>query len=128
MIFGIAKLIASVFGLDISKVQRWVVIGLGIIALIAVVSLGLWLKSCFTKPPKLDEKAIQEAQTAIAEHNDTKLKEVLANADVKEKVIADEVTNAAANTEAVKVEAKKKYDNMNTQALQDEFNRQAGIK
>lgn len=99
-----------------------------VLPIFAVLVLVIFINRACSKPAKFDEKAIADAQDAIKEKNDEKLKEVLANADVKEKVIAGEVANAAANTEAIKQEAKKKYDSMSAQELQAEFNRQAGIK
>lgn len=92
-----------------------------IVAGIAVLVLALWLKSCFTKGSKLDEKEIQEAQNAMREREYERAANVLANADVKEKVIAGEVINSAANTEAVKQEAKKKYNQMTPEELAREL-------
>lgn len=92
----------------------------GVLAVLLLIFV-FWLKACFHKEPKIDEAEILKAQEAVKEKNDARLKDILANADVKEKVIAGEVANSAANTEAAKVEAKKKYADMNTQQLAEEL-------
>ena len=43
MIFTISKFIASLFGLDITKVQKAVLLAVMIGAVIAVIALGVWL-------------------------------------------------------------------------------------
>lgn len=71
MIFAIAKFIAGLFGLDISKVQRVIVIIL--IALIGVVILvfGLWAKSCWNNH-KLKVSQAQVDKINKADEHDRK--------------------------------------------------------
>jgi hypothetical protein len=97
----------------------------GVIAALAVIlCLGLWARSCWTAhKAKLNEKQIQEAKIAIAEHNDEKLKEVFAQADAKQALIDGTVANSEAQTKQVEAESKKKYDAMSAQELQDEAHR-----
>ena len=64
MLFAIASLIARTFGLDISKVQRWVFIAFVGLILGVIVFLGLWLKSCFNKPAKIDIKSVEKINKA----------------------------------------------------------------
>jgi hypothetical protein len=95
-----------------------------IAALVVVLALGLWAKSCWSAhKAKLTETQIQEAKKAIQEHNDEKLKEVFAQADAKQAVIDGAVANSEAQTKQAEAESKKKYDAMSAQELQDEARR-----
>ncbi len=92
-----------------------------LIALGAILCLGLWVRSCWTAhKAKLNEQQIQQAKEAMSQHNDEKLKEVLAKADTAQAVIDGTIANSEANTKAVEAESKKKYDAMSAQELQDE--------
>lgn len=121
MILLIAKLITSVFGVDLQKAQRWVLIGLVVAGIALILILGLWLKSCFSKPPKLDEKEIQKAEQAVKEKNDEELRKILTNSDVREKVIEANIANSEAETVNAIAESKEKYKNMNTTDLAAEL-------
>lgn len=117
----IAKFIAGVFGADLQKVQRvlfWIILAL---VLLAVLSFGLWMRSCFSKPPKLDEQEIQEGERAVEDRNDQKLRAILTNSDVKEKMIVANVANAEAEKVNAIQEAREKYANMNTSDLAAEL-------
>ncbi len=121
MIFWISKHIAAIFGLDISVVQKRVLLAVFLLVFIAILFSALWLRSCLKKSPKLDEQEIQQAQQAVEDRNHERLAEILTNSDVKEKIITGEVANAASNTAAAKVEAKKKYDAMTPEQLAAEL-------
>jgi len=100
-------------------VAYWKIVLPAVVVLVVVIFL---FRVC-GKSARLDEQSIQDGQNAMREKEYERAKEILANADVKEKVIAGEVANSAANTEAAKQEAKKKYANMNAAELQAEFNK-----
>lgn len=121
MIFFIAKRIAAIFNIDLQKAQKWTLIVAVVLGLILVVGLGLWLKSCFSKPAKLNEAEIQKGQQAIEQHNDEKLKEVLAAADAREQGIDANVARSDANVKVAVEEAKKKYDGMTNDELAAEL-------
>lgn len=106
----------------IRKHHRAFIIGLAIVILLLVVMFTY--RAC--KPQAtINEKEIFEAQTAIAERDDKKLREILANVEVREKAVDNAVQNSANVTQEKIVEAKKKYDNMNASELQAEFERRA---
>jgi hypothetical protein len=97
------------------------VVGIVILAL-TVTLTGFCVYKRVTRP-KLDEKAIQRAENAIAERNTAELKEILAESDVKQEVIAGNVANAEKETERVKEESKKKYNEMSLEDLAAELER-----
>lgn len=112
--------------LFLANIAGWIVSHLRLIgvvvACIAVLCLGLWAKSCWSAHKvKLSEKAIQEAKVAIEQHNDEKLKEVLAKADTEQAVIDGTVANSEADTKKAQAEAKKKYDAMTNDELAAEL-------
>lgn len=119
MIFTIAKFITSLFGWDISKVQRWVSVAF-LIVMIAVVLVPVMLvyKAC-NKPPKLDEKQIQKAEQAIKNRNDIELKQILAESDTQSRNIDAGIKQAEENTR----QAVKNYDGMTTDELAAEIER-----
>ncbi len=93
-----------------------------IAALVVVLALGLWAKSCWSAhKAKLNEKQIEAAKIAIEQHNDEKLKEVFAQADAKQAVIDGTVANSEATVKAIEAESKKKYDAMSTDELAAEL-------
>ncbi len=93
-----------------------------LIALGAILCLGLWVRSCWTAhKAKLNEKQIQQAKEAIAEHNDEKLKEVFAKADTQQAVIDGTVANSEVVKKQAEVDAKKKYDAMTPDELAAEL-------
>lgn len=48
MIWWVSKHIAALFGLDISVVQKRVLLAVMILGLIAIIAAGLWLRSCLS--------------------------------------------------------------------------------
>lgn len=119
MIFAISKFIAGLFGLDITKVQKAVLLAVMILVVVSVIVLGLWLRSCFHKEPKLDEKQIQKAEQAVKERNDEQLKEILAESDTRIENIDTGIKQAEENTR----NAKKNYDGMTVDELAAEIER-----
>lgn len=105
-------------------VAHWRVL-LYIAAGILILVLGLWLKSCFTKTPKLDEKQIQKAQQAIAENDRKAMQEVLVESDVQEQKIDDNLVNAKVDRINAINEAKKKAAAMSNDELAQELERRA---
>jgi hypothetical protein len=101
--------------------DNWKIVVPAVVLLVLVVFI---YKAC-SKPAKLNEKEIQAGQQAIEQHNDERLKEVLASADAREQGIDANVARSEANTKAAVEEAKKKYDEMDRDALQAEFDRRA---
>lgn len=86
-----------------------------------VIVIGLWSYCGKRNAPKLNEAEIQKAQQAIEQHNDEKLKEVLAAADAREQGIDANVARSDANTKQAVEDAKKKYSDMNTDELAAEL-------
>lgn len=123
MIFWIASKISKLFGLDISKVQRYVFWAVVVIGLLFVLILVLSVRSCFNKPPKLNEAEIQKGEQAVKDRNDKVLKEILTNSDVQEAKINANISNSEADTVNAIKEAKEKYANMNTSDLAAELER-----
>jgi len=84
MIFGMAKFIAGLFGLDIQKVQKWVIFGLFALVGIAVLALGLWLRSCWTAHKlKVSQEQIQKINEANRAERIKELQKIVDdNADV----------------------------------------------
>ena len=64
MIWWVSKQIAALFGLDISVVQKRVLLAVMILVVVAVIVAGLWLRSCFKSTPKLDIKNIEKINKA----------------------------------------------------------------
>lgn len=125
MIFFVARILVWLFKVDMQKAQRIAIFVLAGLGLIVVIVLGLWLKACLTNPPKLDEKAIQEAQTAIKERNDAELKRILVESDVKEKAIDESLANAEAEKLKAIKESKDKWASASTDELAAELERRA---
>lgn len=116
---AIGLFLANVWGYIVAH-WRWFLYGFLAIALLLLVVFAY--RGCSGRSKaKLDEKAIQEGENAVKERNDAKLKEILANADAREEVIAGNVANAERETEKAKAEAKKKYDAMTTDELAAEL-------
>lgn len=113
----IAKFIAGLFGADLQKVQRilfWVVVLLG---LAGVLILVIGIRSCFTRPPKLDQEAIIKAQQAIAKEDRKEMIEVLAESTVKEQGIDNSIKLAEEATE----QAKRDYSKLSNAELAAEL-------
>ena len=75
------------------------------------------------RPPKLDEKAIQKAQTAIAEQDRKAMVEVLTEIEVKEKQIDGNAVEAQAETFTAIKNAKEKAAAMTNEQLAAELER-----
>src|SRR4051812_44641331 len=100
--------------------DHWRIFAIGLAVLIIV---GFLMSYCRKAAPHLNEVEIQKAQVAVQQHNDEKLKEVLAAADAREQGIDANVARSDANTKAAVEAAKTKYDNMNAADLQAEYER-----
>jgi len=123
MIFAIATLLIKIFAIDFDKavrIARFVFIGLLLLILLAV---GLFLRSCLAKQPKLDEETIRAAQQAIAENDRKVMVEILTNSDVAEKQIDGNLANAKAATVNAINEAKKNAEAMSNEELAAELER-----
>src|SRR4051794_11335879 len=99
-------------------VDNWKIV-VPIVAVLIIV--GFLMSYCRKPAPHLNEVEIQKAQVAVQQHNDEKLKEVLASADAREQGIDANVARSDANTKAAVEAAKTKYDNMNTDELAAEL-------
>jgi len=82
--FFLASLISKAFGLDISKVQRWLVIGIIVLVAVAVLVFGLWLRSCWTAHKlKVSQAQIDKINKADEHDRKAELQKVVDdNADV----------------------------------------------
>lgn len=88
-------------------------------ALLVVIIVGaVTVKNCGKRTPKLDEKAIAEAQKAIAEQDRKVMIEILTNSDVAEKKTDDDLANAITT-------AKGKAEQMTNAELAAELERRA---
>ncbi len=122
MMLWIATTIASIFGFkDVMLILKRVQLAVIVIGLIIVCIIGgLIFKACH-KAPKLDEKAIQKAQTAIAKQDREAMLQVLAESDTKESQVDSNIKLAEQATK----EAKKNYLGKSNEELADELNRRA---
>lgn len=124
MVFAISKFIARLFGLDITKVQKAVLLMLICLGVIAVIVLGLWTKSCITKRTiKFDEKKIAAAQKAIAEQDRKEMVEILANSELAEKQIDANLANAGNTKLNTLLEARKRANQLTNEQLAAELER-----
>src|SRR6185369_536113 len=123
--FFLASLISKAFGLDISKVQRWLVIGMIVLIAIAVLALGLWLRSCFHKAPSLNQEEITKAQQAIAANDRKVMVDILANSNARQAATDQTVDNAKAAANDAATRARKDAANMSNEELAAELERRA---
>lgn len=119
MIFAISKFIANLFGLDISKVQRYVFWAVVILGLLAVLILVIGIKSCFTRSPKLNQEQITKAQQAIAKEDRKEMIEVLTESKVQEQGIDNSIKAAEEATD----KAKRDYSKLSNEELAAELER-----
>jgi hypothetical protein len=98
MILTLAKFISGLFGIDLQKAQRYVIYAVMIVIAIIVLVFAMWMRSCFTKTPKLNEAEIQKAQQSIAVEDRKQMVDILANSDAREAAIDGNISNAKANT------------------------------
>lgn len=87
-----------------------------------IVAVALFNKVC-SKPAKLDEKQIQRAEVAVKQRNDAELKQILVDADVKEKNIDANVAFSENETLKAAQESRQKYESMSTDELAAEIER-----
>lgn len=91
-------------------------------ATVLIIALGLFLwRSCRPKPAKLNESEIIAAQQAIEKQDAAKLKEILANADVREAQIDANLANSETQKLNALADARKKYDAMSNEDLAKEI-------
>lgn len=109
--------LANLFGWFMAHLRLILTLGAILILLIAV---AVVYKRC-SKPPYLDEAAIQKAQKAIAENDRKVMVEVLAESDVKEQALDDTIKGAEQATE----DAKKSYADKTNKEIADELDRRA---
>ncbi len=95
------------------------VILIGVLIFVVVIS-----RSCGHKP-KLNEKQIQQAQTAIATQDRATMEKVLVESDVAEKQIDANVANAEVQKLNAITEAKTKAAQMTNEELAAELERRA---
>ena len=118
MIFAIATFIKWFFpSLDISRIQRWVFWAVLLVAGVVVLFLVLQVRSCFNRPPRLDQEQIIKAQQAIAKEDRREMIEVLAESKVKEEGIDNSIKAAEEATE----KAKQDYSKLTNEQLAAEL-------
>lgn len=105
--------------LQIQKYWMQILVVVGIVALVATISLY------FRKKPKLDQKQIVEAQQAIAEQDRAKMVEILAISDAKEAEADGYVANSKVETVNAIQESKKKWNELSNDELAKELERRA---
>lgn len=113
----------------IKNIAGWVVLHWRLVltiigAITLIICVALISRSCKSQP-KLDEKEIQGSIKAIEQKNDQKLKEILANSDVRIEQIDANLANAKAATVNAMHDARKKYENMTTEELAAEIERRS---
>jgi len=121
MILSIATFIAGLFGVkDILKIQKWMSIGvaLAVITAVLIVSVVIF-KACGKRKAALTAKQTVEAQIAVEQRNDEKLRTILAEADTADDNIDAGIKQAELNT----ANAKKNYDGLTTDELATEIER-----
>jgi len=101
--------------------DNWKVVLPIVALLIALVFFVRW----WSRPPKLDEKAIQKAQQAIAENDRKAMVEVLVASDIAEKQIDDNLANAEMEKFKAFHEARKNAEALTNDELAAELNRRA---
>jgi uncharacterized membrane protein YvbJ len=102
-------------------VDNWRIVLPAVVLLVA----GVFVYRACNRPPKLDEKAVQRAQTAIATQDREEMTKVLVESDVNEKHIKDEAADAHAQTVNATEDAKKKAAAMTNEELAAELERRA---
>ena len=84
MVFAIAKFISGLFGWDISKVQKYVILGVMGLIVVVVIAGGLWFKSCRENHRlKVYQKQVEKINKADEKERKAELQKVIDdNADV----------------------------------------------
>lgn len=89
-----------------------------VVALLAVFVVGVMTtRSCYKKPIKLDEAAIQKAQKAIQESDRKAMIDVLAESDAKEAQIDAAVANSKAEAVNAAAESRKRNSQLTNDQL-----------
>lgn len=119
MIFAIANLLTNLIGLDGTVALKWArrVVLFG--AIIIIVVVGLWLRSCFNRPAKLNEQQIQKAQQAIAKRDRAEMERILAESDTAEAEIDSNLKQIEIDREA----ARRNYNGWSNEELAAELER-----
>ena len=92
---ALSLFIKNIFGW---AVAHWRIAAGAACMLVLVIVFGLVFRSC-NKPPKLDQKEIQQAQKAIEENDRRVMVEILANSSVREQGIDSNIKQAEEATE-----------------------------
>jgi uncharacterized protein YpuA (DUF1002 family) len=98
--------------------RRLVLIG---VAVLMLLMLLLWVRSCLNRPAKLDLQEIQKAQQAIRENDRQEMVEILAASDVREQGIDNSILQAEESTR----QAKKNYTGLSNDELAAELERRS---
>ena len=98
-------------------VDNWKIVLAALVLLVA----GVWLYRACNRPPKLDERAIQKAQDAIAKRDRDKMLEVLAESDTREA----EIDSTIKQIEIDREKAKKNYTGLSNDDLAAELERRS---
>lgn len=92
-----------------------------LLAAILLLVVGLQMKGCFKRTPKLNEAEIRTAQQAIADQDRSKMIEVLTASEVREKNIDANVAASKAETLNTLRDSRIKYDNLTNEELAREI-------
>jgi F0F1-type ATP synthase membrane subunit b/b' len=114
----IATFLAGLFGSkDVNTYLKRLWLGALILVLIAVVIIfGLIFRAC-NKPAKLDEKAIQKIQKAIAKEDRAEMEKVLVESRVAEQQINENLEDAKVIKEQTIKDARKEAEGMTNKEL-----------
>jgi F0F1-type ATP synthase membrane subunit b/b' len=114
----IATFIASRIGSpDVHKILKRLWLGALVLGLIAVVIIfGLIFRAC-NKPPRLDEKAIQKVQKAIAKADRAEMEQTLVESRLAEQQIIEDTEEAEAVKEQTVKDARKEAEAMTNKEL-----------
>ncbi|HEX3100638.1 MAG TPA: hypothetical protein VHQ01_02540 [Pyrinomonadaceae bacterium] len=88
---------------------------------VVLIAAGVFVYRACNRPPKLDEKAIQKSQTAIAKQDRDAMIQILAESDTKEA----EVDSNIKAIENARDQAKQNYTGKSNDDLAEELNRRA---
>jgi type II secretory pathway component PulC len=125
MVLWLAKLLSGWFGLDLQKVQRWIVIAVAFVIILVVLFVGKWIFGLFHHAPKLNQAEITKAQTAIAKQDREEMIKILVDSDVREKAIDENVAYANTQTVNAIAESKKQWSSASNDEMAAELERRA---
>lgn len=114
-------ILANAFGFVIEKWRWFVIFG----ALLLVFVLIGFIFKAFHHGPKLDQKQIQRAQTAIAKDDRDEMTRVLVESDVAEKKIDGNLAYSSTNTQNAIADSKKQWADRSNDELAAELERRA---